>query len=238
MNKKFNYNDNLEKVLTAIFGLVGMIAIFINLHLKGYGEENWLDAIKDLAGLIVVLAVFIASVRISSGKKTYTNVARAKLESLREKYPYFLLGPRYNREGYDPEKGQGLEYLFIKKEDKDSKLRAKFIQIQSLEEGILAIYVQKATLVNGLNYSSEQATTEEIHKIQEDVKNAVLSLVKNRYSELYEEVTPAKKEDTAVILDFNESAMGKRKFSKAVFECVECATEVLINKRNQNKSGK
>jgi len=61
MSKKFNYNDDLEKILTAIFGAVGMVAIFINLHLKGYGNENWLDAIKDIAGLVVVIAVFLVA---------------------------------------------------------------------------------------------------------------------------------------------------------------------------------
>ena len=55
------YNDQLEKILTAIFGGIGIIAIFINLHFKGYQSENVLDAIKDIAGLIVVIAVFLVA---------------------------------------------------------------------------------------------------------------------------------------------------------------------------------
>lgn len=35
-----NYNENLEKFLTAIFGIIGIIAILINVHLKGYGTED------------------------------------------------------------------------------------------------------------------------------------------------------------------------------------------------------
>jgi len=61
MSKKLNYNDDLEKILTAVFGIVGIIAIFINLHIKGYVAENWFDAIKDIAGLIVVIAVFLVA---------------------------------------------------------------------------------------------------------------------------------------------------------------------------------
>jgi len=56
-----NYNEGLEKILTAVFGGFGILAIFINLHLKGYGAENWLDAIKDIAGLVVVIAVFLVA---------------------------------------------------------------------------------------------------------------------------------------------------------------------------------
>ena len=33
MKKGFNWNDDLEKVLTAVFGVVGIAAIFVNLHL-------------------------------------------------------------------------------------------------------------------------------------------------------------------------------------------------------------
>ena len=61
MTKTIKYNDELEKILTALFGLIGMVAIMINLHLKGYGIENWLDAIKDIASLVVVIAVFLVA---------------------------------------------------------------------------------------------------------------------------------------------------------------------------------
>ena len=54
-----NYDDKLEKYLTAIFGTIGIIAIIINLILKGFTIENLLDGLKDIAGLIVVIAVFL-----------------------------------------------------------------------------------------------------------------------------------------------------------------------------------
>lgn len=53
------YDDRLEKSLTAIFGAIGTIAIIINLFLKGLTIENLLDGLKDIAGLIVVIAVFL-----------------------------------------------------------------------------------------------------------------------------------------------------------------------------------
>jgi hypothetical protein len=55
------YDDYLEKILTAVFGGIGTIAIFINLLLKGLTSENILDAVKDIAGLVVVIAVFLVA---------------------------------------------------------------------------------------------------------------------------------------------------------------------------------
>lgn len=227
-----NYNEDLEKILTAVFGGFGIIAIFINLHLKGYGYENWLDAIKDVAGLIVVLAVFIASMRLNSRSKTFAEVAKSSLEKLQRKNTDILMSPRYNREGYDPEKGQGLEYLFITNNDPKSKLRAKFVPIQPLSEGVLVIYVQKGTLVYGMNYTSEQATPDQIAIIQSDVSEAVKSLIQKKYGNYFEEL-PVKKDDTAIIIDFDEEKMGKKKFAKAVFECSETALHNIRKHKKQ-----
>jgi len=234
MSEKLNYNDDLEKVLTAIFGLVGMVAIFLNLHLKGYGEENWLDAIKDIAGLIVVIAVFIASIRISSRSGTFTDVARSKLEDLQKINSDFLIGPRYNRDGYDPEKGQGLEYLFITNNDLKSKLRAKFIPIQPLQEGVLVMYIQKGTLVYGLNYKSDEATPDEIKIIQDKIKTAVLSFIQSKMNKNFYDILPETKEDTAIIIDFDENKMGKRKFATAINGCVACALKILQENRKSS----
>lgn len=227
MFKNIKYNENLEKVLTAILGFIGIVAIFINLDLKGYTTENWLDAIKDMAGLAVVLAVFIASIRISNMSKKYSDVARTKLVKLQIKHPDFLMGPQYNRENYDPEQGKGMEYLFVTNKDVKSKKRAKFIPIQPLDEGVLAIYVQKGTLVYGLNYKSEDATLEEIKKIQDLVKIEIMTKIENKYKGFYELLDDSKK-DTAVIIDFKEKELGKHKYATTIEECTECVVNFLI----------
>jgi len=61
MNK---YDDNLEKILTAVFGLLGTLAIIVNLFVKGWTTENLLDGMVDIAGLIVVIAVFLIASKI------------------------------------------------------------------------------------------------------------------------------------------------------------------------------
>ncbi|MBN1184312.1 MAG: hypothetical protein JXB49_18625 [Bacteroidales bacterium] len=57
-------DDKLEKRLTAVFATVGIIAVVINLFVKGINTEHLLDALKDLAGLVVVIAVFLLASKI------------------------------------------------------------------------------------------------------------------------------------------------------------------------------
>ncbi len=215
-------DNKKEQAIAVIFSIVGSLAILINLAIKGFTAENSLDAIKDLVGLLVTVAVFLVAYSISNKSKSFIDVARAALKNIQEKMPDFLMGPRFNRDNYDPEKGKGVEYLFVTNTDPKSKLRAKLIPIQPLDEGVLAIYVQKGTLVYGLNYSSEQATPEEIKKIQTEVFNSVSELIQRKYVGLYE-ILPNSKDDTAIIIDFNEEKMGKKKFTKAISECTELA---------------
>jgi hypothetical protein len=118
--------------------------------------------------------------------------------------------------------------LFITNEDTKSKLRAKFIPVQPLDEGVLAIYVQKGTLVYGLKYSSEQATPEEIKKIQADVNKEITELIGKKYKDFYE-ILPNSKDDSAIIIDFNEEELGKKKFAKAITECTETAVIKIIS---------
>lgn len=50
-----------EQLIAVIFSIVGSLAILINLTIKGLNAENSLDAIKDIAGLVVVIAVFLVA---------------------------------------------------------------------------------------------------------------------------------------------------------------------------------
>ncbi len=63
------YDDNLEKKLTAVFGSVAIMAILVNLHIVGYEDSNILNAVKDIASLIVVVAVFFVANKIFQKKE-------------------------------------------------------------------------------------------------------------------------------------------------------------------------
>jgi hypothetical protein len=77
-----SYNDRLEKILTAIFGGIGTIAIIVNLFLKGFSLENFLDGLKDIASLIVVIAVFLIASKLfkRDHKKDFNSIFKFYLQ--------------------------------------------------------------------------------------------------------------------------------------------------------------
>lgn len=77
-----HYNDNLEKYLTAIFGTIGSLAIIINLFIKGWSNENILDGLVDLAGLLATIVVFLIAMKTVS-RLNYSNFKKAFEEYLR-----------------------------------------------------------------------------------------------------------------------------------------------------------
>jgi len=97
--KKLKYNDDLEKVITAIFGVIGTLAIFINLYFKGFGKEDIMDAIKDLAGLAVVIAVFLVANKLfKRGKFDFTSVFETRLKDWINQNDY-LVCDNFDEEG-------------------------------------------------------------------------------------------------------------------------------------------
>jgi DNA-directed RNA polymerase subunit F len=222
--------DRINEMLSIALGIISVLAIIGLLINSNFDTNELLGSIVNFTQVAIPVLVLLVATTIKKENKSFSQIGKEALMFIQKKNEDFLMGPRYNRENYDPEKGQGLEYLFVTNTDPKSKLRAKLIPIQPLEEGVLAIYIQKGTLVYGLNYSSEQATPEEIKKIQLEVFNSVSELTQNKYAGFYE-ILPNSKDDTAIILDFNEEKMGKKKFTKAITEC----TELAISKIKSHK---
>ena len=222
--------DRINEMLSIALGIMSVLAIIGLLINSNFDTNELLGSIVNFTQVAIPVLVLLVATTIKKENKSFSQIGKEALMYIQKKNEDFLMGPRYNRENYDPEKGQGLEYLFVTNTDPKSKLRAKLIPIQPLEEGVLAIYIQKGTLVYGLNYSSEQATPEEIKKIQLEVFNSVSELTQRKYAG-YFEILPNSKEDTAIIIDFNEEKMGKKKFTKALTEC----TELAISKIKSHK---
>lgn len=93
-------NDQLEKHLTTIFSIVGTLAIIINLHIKGYSGENILDAVKDLAGLVVVIAVFLVANKlfIKGEKFDFVKIFENHLKNWIEQNDY-LVSENFDEDG-------------------------------------------------------------------------------------------------------------------------------------------
>jgi len=214
--------DRINEMLSIALGIMSVFAIIGLLINSNFDTNELLGSIVNFTQVAIPVLVLIVATTIKKENKSFSQIGKEALLFIQKKNEDFLMGPRFNRENYDPEKGKGVEYLFVTNTDPKSKLRAKLIPIQPLDEGVLAIYIQKGTLVYGLNYSSEQATPEEIKKIQLEVFNSVSELIQKKYAGFYE-ILPNSKDDTAIIIDFNEEKMGKKKFKKAITECTELA---------------
>jgi len=78
-----HYDDNLEKYLTAIFGTIGSLAIIINVFIKGWSNENIMDGLVDLAGLLATIVVFLIAMKTVS-RLNYSNFKKAFEEYLQE----------------------------------------------------------------------------------------------------------------------------------------------------------
>lgn len=59
-----HYSEDLEKKVSAIFGLIGLLAILLKLFFSGISPEALFDAIANAMGLIVTVAVFYLASRL------------------------------------------------------------------------------------------------------------------------------------------------------------------------------
>jgi hypothetical protein len=218
--------EKVNEVLSIMLGVLSLIAIGGKLIQNDFTIDTIFDAIVNFSQVAVpVLAILFISVSMRKISDTYLKVGRSALEKLQKKHSDILIGPKYNRENYDPEKGKGKEYLFIADDTPKSKQRAKFISIPPLDEGVLSIYVQKGTLVYGLKYKSNEAIDSEIKVIQEAVHKSVIDKLEKEYTGCYEllENTP----DAAIVIDFDEEKMKGKKYHDAIYQCAEQAIEVI-----------
>ena len=218
--------EKINEVLSIVLGVFSVIAIGGILIQNKFTMDTIFNAVVNFTQVAVpVLAILVISIRMRKINETYLKIGRSALEKLQKKYSDILLGPKYNRENYDPEKGKGKEYLFIADANPKSKQRAKFISIPPLDEGVLSIYVQKGTLVYGLKYKSEEAEKNEITAIQEAVRKSVIDKLEKEYTGYYDllENTP----DAAIIIDFDEKKMTGKKYYDAIYQCAEQAIEII-----------
>jgi len=127
------YDDHTEKAVTTILGIAGVIAIFINLHLKGYQGENIFDAIKDIAGLGVAVAVFFIA------SKIFRSLSYTDFKELFEKYLHewvmqnrFLIDEVKRKEGKEEKE---FYYMLTKKHHKNIAFQEKSANEFELRSG-------------------------------------------------------------------------------------------------------
>lgn len=213
--------------------LVVSVAVSSGLAFKGLSGENLADAVKDMGSVIIpILSAFVAAKLVTGQMDPSERIARAgeaSLVALREKHRDILSGPKGNRENYDEDNPGGADkYLFVQRDGKGRK--AQLIRVSPLREGIVEIRVPKTTLLvlgigneDGLEAAQKEALAQ--------VRDAVQASIQRNVGDSLCEILPHKHPDIAVVVDFDESKLGPKKFGAAVMACGEAAVEALISRR-------
>lgn len=223
-------NDNKEKSLSALFAAVATLVILINLSLKGYTAENALDALKDLLGLFVTIAVFLLAYKISNQTNSHLEAGKSALMKLYTKEKRVLDGIKANSEKgeTDEENDKRNKYLFIKRVNKNLRSKVTFIPVNEFEDGILDIRVSKGTLVN-LGFDGTQ---EEISQLKKTVASGVMEVLAQRgfsQPDDFELVENPKSQNSAIVIDFDEQKLKYKKFEKLIYACAEKALNIIQN---------
>ncbi|MEI7948397.1 MAG: hypothetical protein WCJ02_16975 [bacterium] len=218
-------NNNKEQRISLLFSIIGTLAILINLFIKGFSTENMLDALKDLVGLAVTIAVFIVANRISSQTNSFLEAGKKALIKLlvNDNTKKYLDGIKANSEKSDieEENDKRNKYLFIKRIP-NLKSKVTFIPVNDLEDGILDIRVSKGTLIN----RGFKGLEGEVESCKKKVAEEVLIILNQKglkQPDDFEIVENPKSNNSAIVIDFNEQKLGFRKFRKIVFACAEKA---------------
>ena len=244
--------EKINETLSVTLGALSFVAIIGLLVKNKFDPNEILSSIINFTQVAIPVLVLLVTTTLKRESKTFQQIGREALVKLQKMNPTKLIGPRYKRKDYDPEKGLGEEYLFFKHHNQRSNQIAKFIPVSPLNQGILIIYVQKGTLVYGLNYTSANAAPDKIKEIQTKVNTTVSEIVNSHYKEFVEqgfdtgsegddeienidskEIEGTKKKfskaesEIAIRIDFKENEMGKNRFSKAIIVCAQAALDTM-----------
>ena len=220
----------LRERLSIFLGVVSVLAIIGLLYESGWSRGEVYAAIINFSQVAIPVLVLLAAGALARRSRTYLQVARDALVSVQRRFPNLLMGPRYNRDDYDPAKGQGSEYLFVTNRDPKSRRRAKLVNLNALASGLLLVHIQKGTLVYGLGYASEEATDLEIGRVAGEVEEAVLKAFNEACPDLVEDASK-KDKSVAVAIELDYERLGFRRYGRVLRDALSAAGEVLENNR-------
>jgi len=214
--------EHLEK-----WGAVLLVAFAVawGMSYKGLSGETLADALKDVGAALVPIfaAMFAARLvrRDLPSEQRFRAEGERALRRIQRANPTILQGPKYDRDGYDPEAGgKGDRYLFVQALPKKS--RASLVPLSPLSEGIVAVTVSKKNLV-----ILDRAAAGEV-EARTAVRDAVTSLLaQERYVGRFE-ILESKNKRAAIVVDFDEDSMGSRRFRAAVEAVVDVAVKALL----------
>lgn len=220
-----NYDDKLEKILTAIFGVIGTVAVIINLFVKGVDTEHLLDALKDIAGLVVAISVFLIASKVFK-TMTYSDFKSLFEENLKKWVDQnkYLIDNEKQTAGQE---GKQFYYMLTKKYHKNivfhEQIATKFAEKTSASDYIKGAFLytdtkDKEEIIIGINKSFFLGNKE-----YEDNLPIVAEKLKERIIEFSEN------------FDFTKDSK-KSKFSSADVKIIEDSKRLVISIKDIEKS--
>ncbi len=223
-------------------------AVIAGLSFKGVSGETISDAVKDIGGtLLPLVGALVAAgmvTRKMDAEASVLEIAESALRRVQDKNRGLLTGPKSNKS--EPDDGGGGKnevedgnedranrYLFVQvsKDGKKGK-KGQFIPVAPLEDGILTIKIQRQAL-KSLGIEGDLCAAQEhiIPVIRERVAAVAARQWKNSHV-----LTPTKDKNVAINIDFDEGAMSKRDFGKAIEQCAGAAFLFLREEVDKYKS--
>jgi hypothetical protein len=181
--KNLKYDDHLEKILSAIFGIIGILAIILNLGIKGVTSENTLDAVKDIAGLVVTIMVFLLASKMFR-KMNFQDFAGKFEEYLRDwaEQNRFLIDTK----SVEEEMGKEKKRSYFMLTDHSNFVTAEAIASEITKKKGAFLYLPTRDQLGELRQTIEFKLNESTFKRQEkyqDVHEIVLQFVKRIHDE-------------------------------------------------------
>ena len=229
IKKILSDENSLSKYLSIILGIMSLLSIIGLLINANFNKTEIFSAIINLTQVAIPVIVLIFTIALKKEAITHYDEGRKALVKLQNKYPNYLVGPRYNRDNYDPEKGKGLEYLFLVY-NANSKQKAKLVTVQSLKDRALTIHIQKSTLSWALGWGEGDAVKEQdIKELRDNVYNVVANFLDLKFKNDVEIEVIDKSNTIAIFFDYDK--ISPKRLSKIIFSVTETALLCIQEKR-------
>ena len=221
-------DDMKDKLNTWGAVVLVIFAVAWGMVYKGVSGETLADAVKDIGGALIPIfaAIFAARLvhRDLPAEQRFLLEGERAMEAVQGRHPDHLQGPKYDREGYDPEAGgKGQRYLFI--QTRASKKRASLVALPPMSEGVVAVTISKGNL----KYLGKADGEEDITNAMSAVNKALTALMGRLDPNGAEHTCLEVKGRVAIAVDLDERAMGPRRFRQTAEQLMEEALTTLLS---------
>ena len=220
-------------LINFILVLIGLAAIIASLLEKELNAANILDAVRNIATMLVTIAVYLISLynieQNISREDPFLISGTDAMEKIKKKYSHILIGPCYSRADYDPEKGKGQKYLFIK--EKNKRQKAQIMPLQLLEMKLINLQIS-GTMMNILRIVEDRAS------LLSHIQETVIKKISKKYTipaENFETEETKKDKNRCLEIDCNDFEIDPKKFGNLVFDVLDSTIALLLEKSENAK---